>query len=99
VHVVGKLFAHSDEYYAPFITAIELAVGVDPATLSKNPLRLKVAVQPNSVDCGFHVVLNARSLTKFMLDRDEGSAVANLKDDWQPPQTRPYQRSANTASS
>jgi hypothetical protein len=37
------------------------------------------------VDCGFHVVLNARSLTKFMLDRDEDSAVANLKDDWQPP--------------
>jgi hypothetical protein len=63
-----------------------LAVGVDPATLSKNPLRLKVvAVQPNSVDCGFHVVLNARSLTKFMLDRDEDSAIANLKDDWQPP--------------
>jgi hypothetical protein len=34
-----------------FITAIDLAVGVDPATLSKNPLRLKVAVQPNGVDC------------------------------------------------
>jgi hypothetical protein len=42
-------------------------------------------VQPNSVDCGFHVVLNARSLTKFMLDRDKNSAVANLKADWQPP--------------
>jgi hypothetical protein len=41
-----------------------------------------------TVDCGFHVMsssLNARSLTKFMLDRDEDSAVANLKDDWQPP--------------
>jgi hypothetical protein len=46
-------------------------------------------VQPNGVDCGFHVVLNARSLTKFMLDRDEGSAVANLKDDWQPPSSAP----------
>jgi hypothetical protein len=42
-------------------------------------------VQPNSVDCSFHVVLNARSLAKFMLDRDEDSPVANLKDDWQPP--------------
>jgi hypothetical protein len=39
----------------------------------------------NGADCGFHVVLNARSLTKFMPDRDEGAAVANLKDDWQPP--------------
>jgi hypothetical protein len=29
--------------------------------------------------------MNARSLTKFMLDRDEGAAVTNLKDDWQPP--------------
>jgi hypothetical protein len=29
---VGKLFAHSDEHHAPFITAIELAVGVDPGT-------------------------------------------------------------------
>jgi hypothetical protein len=46
---------------------------------------LKVAAQPNSVDCGFHVVLNARLLTKFMLDRDEDAAVTNLKDDWQPP--------------
>jgi hypothetical protein len=58
---------------------------VDPGALSKNPLRLEVAEQPNSVDCGFHVVLDARSLTKFMLDRDEGAAVANLKGDWQPP--------------
>ena len=82
---VGKLFAHSDEHYAPFITAIELAVGVDAGTLSKNPLRLDVSVQPNALDCGFHVVLNARSLTKYMLDRDEDAPVANLKDDWQPP--------------
>jgi hypothetical protein len=37
------------------------------------------------LDCGFHVVLNARSLTKYMLDRDEDAPVANLKDDWQPP--------------
>jgi hypothetical protein len=29
--------------------------------------------------------INARSLTKFMPDRDEDSAVANLKDNWQPP--------------
>jgi hypothetical protein len=35
--------------------------------------------------CGFHVVLNARSLTKFMPNRNEDSAVANLKDAWQPP--------------
>ena len=81
----GKLFAHTDEHYAPFITAIELAVGVDAGTLSKNPLRLNVSVQPNALDCGFHVVLNARSLTKYMLDRDEDAPVANLKDDWQPP--------------
>jgi hypothetical protein len=40
---------------------------------------------PNPLDCGFHVVMNARSLTKYMLDRDEGAPVANLKDDWQPP--------------
>jgi hypothetical protein len=46
-------------------------------------------VQELQVDCGFHVVLNARSLTKFMLDRDEGSAVANLKDAWQPPSSAP----------
>jgi hypothetical protein len=86
---VGKVFAHSDEDYASFITAIELAVAADPGALSKNPLRLKAAVQPNSVDCGFHVVLNACSLTKFMLDRDEDAAVANLKDDWQPPPSTP----------
>jgi hypothetical protein len=43
-------------------------------------------VQELQVDCGLNVVLNgARSLTKFMLDRDEDSAVANLKDAWQPP--------------
>jgi hypothetical protein len=97
---VRRLFAHSDENYASFITSIELAVGADPGALSKNPLRLKVAVQqPNSVNCGFHAVLNARSLIKFMLDRDEGAAVANLKDGWQPPPSAPCRRSANTASS
>jgi hypothetical protein len=42
-------------------------------------------VQELQFDCGFHVILNLRSLTKSMLDRDEDSAVANLKDDWQPP--------------
>jgi hypothetical protein len=96
---VGKVFAHSDAHCAPFITAIELAVGVAPGALSENPLRLKVAEQPNNADCGFHVhvVLNARSLTKFMLDRDEDAAVANLKDDWQPspsalPEVRQYRK-------
>jgi hypothetical protein len=47
-------------------------------------------VQELQVDCGFHVVLNARSLTKFMPDRGEDSAVANLKkDDWHPPSSAP----------
>jgi hypothetical protein len=64
-----------------------LAVGVDPGALSKNPLRLKVAEQPNGVDCGFHVVLNECALADQVhaRDRDEGAAVTNLKDDWQPP--------------
>ena len=52
------------------------------------------------VDCGFHVVLNARSLsTKSMPDRDEGSAVANLKGDWQPPPSALPEVRHNTASS
>jgi hypothetical protein len=48
-------------------------------------LQADQAVQKLQAASGFHIVLNARSLTKFMLDRDEGPAVANLKDDWQPP--------------
>jgi hypothetical protein len=44
------------------------------------------------------LVLNARSLTKFMLDRDKDSAVANLKDDCGSHYPQPYRRSANTAS-
>jgi hypothetical protein len=55
-----------DTMLRPFITAIELAVavGVDPGTLSKKPLRLDVTVQPNPVDCGFHVVLEVRQYRK-----------------------------------
>jgi hypothetical protein len=86
---VSKLFAHSDEDYAYSSLQLSwLLVWIwARCPRTKNPLRLKVAVQPNSVDCGFHVVLKrARSLiTKFMPDRDEDSPVANLKDDWQPP--------------
>jgi hypothetical protein len=70
---------------APRLLSSAAPFGVDPGTLSKNPLRLDVSVQPNPLDCGFHVVRNARSLTKYMLDRDEDAPVANLKDDWQPP--------------
>jgi hypothetical protein len=96
------VFAHSDKDHAPFITAIESAVALNSDTLSKNPLRLKVAVQPNSVDCGFHVP-NVRSLTKSMLDRDEDSTTANLEDGWQPPSSAlpevRQSRAANAASS
>jgi hypothetical protein len=35
-------------------------------------------VQELQVDCGFHVVLNARSLTKYMLDRDEDPLSLSL---------------------
>ena len=80
-----KLFAHTDEDYAPFITAIEKVLALEPESLAKSPLRLKVTIQPNSVDCGFHVALNARSLAQFVLEHDEAPPAANLKDDWVPP--------------
>ena len=79
------MFAHTDVDYEPFITAIEKAVDLQPDSLSKSPLRLEVTIQPNGVDCGFHIPFNTCSLTRFVLERVEDSPVANLKDDWEPP--------------
>jgi hypothetical protein len=40
---------------------------VDRGTFTRNPFRLPVTIQPNGHDCGYHVVLNSRSLADFVL--------------------------------
>jgi hypothetical protein len=53
---------------------------------STDPMEVVVPASVRLLQCA----LAARSRTKFMPDRDEDSAIANLKDDWQPPQPQPY---------
>jgi hypothetical protein len=75
VHVgleLGKVFAHSDEDHAPLITAIESAVALDPDTLSKNPLRLKVTARSR-------IVLTAVSMSFSMRARSLSSCSTATK--------------------
>jgi hypothetical protein len=51
------------------------ALGGPGAPVVSNRVLQEDQVQELQVDCGFHVVLNARSLTKSMPDRDGGPAV------------------------
>ena len=80
-----KLFAHTDMHYAPAIGQIENLVrsGSTPPSdvlLTRSPKRLPVTVQPNGIDCGFHVLFNAKSLAMHV---NEGSDIAT----WEPPAT------------
>jgi hypothetical protein len=62
---------------------------VDPGTTTRNPFRLPVTIQPNSHDCGYHVVLNSRSLADFILGfKVEGDDEISLEK-WFPPTSTP----------
>ena len=67
------LFAHSNIKYEPAIALIETLINRSPlfgaAALTRSPIRLETAVQPNGVDCGFHVVLNAKSLAEHVCEQ------------------------------
>jgi hypothetical protein len=56
-----KIFAHSDLQYARYIAALEVILKVDHGTITRNPFRLPVAIQPNSHNwlCGYHVIANS----------------------------------------
>jgi hypothetical protein len=76
------LFAHSNTSYATAIDLIQTLVNRSPlftdVALTHSPICLETAVQPNSVDCGFHVVLNAKSLAAHV---NGGGTI----DTWVPP--------------
>ena len=67
------LFAHSNIKYEPAIALIETLINRSPlfgaVALTRSPIRLETAVQPNGVDCGFHVVLNAKSLAEHVCEQ------------------------------
>jgi hypothetical protein len=79
---VGKIFAHSDLQYAPFISTLEQVLKLNNRAITRSPKRLPCAVQPNGFDCGYHVVINAHSLADFVVneghDDDDGNLFLNL---------------------
>jgi hypothetical protein len=42
-------------------------------SITQSPTRLRVSVQPNSYDCGYHVIFNLRSLADYVLEKEEGA--------------------------
>jgi hypothetical protein len=67
------MFAHTDSDYSPAIGQIENLVrsGSTPPSdvvLTRSPKRLQVTVYPNGIDCGVHVLFNAKSLAMHVND-------------------------------
>jgi hypothetical protein len=84
----AKLFARTDSDHSPAIGQIEIektwsaAASLLPllwyVVLTRSPKRLQVAVQPNGIDCGYHVLFNAKSLAVHV---NEGRGMGT----WLPP--------------
>ena len=78
----GKIFAHSDLQYAPFISTLEKVLKLNNRAITRSPKRLPCTVQPNGFDCGYHVVINAHSLADFVVneghDDEDGNLFLNL---------------------
>jgi hypothetical protein len=57
---------------------------VDPGTITRNPFRLPVAIQPYSHGCGYHVIANSRSLADFVLNFDVEGGDGTSLEKWVP---------------
>ena len=84
-----KLFAHTDLQYAPYIATLEDIMKVDRGTFTRNPFRLPVAIQPNGHDCGYHVILNSRSLADFVLGFESPGDDEISLEKWPCPTSTP----------
>ena len=62
----SKIFGHSDMQYAPAIGVLEQLLKLDPKAITRSPSHLNCTTQPNSFDCGYHVVLNAVSISEHI---------------------------------
>jgi len=90
----GKMFAHTDLQYAPYIRTLEKVLDLSEKCITRSPSRLAVTTQPNSFDCGYHVVLNALSIADHVISNgkkdEEGNAIVNLDmKAWTPPLSTP----------
>ena len=90
-----KLFAHSDLQYAPAIAILEKVLKLRCKTITRSPTRLDCTIQPNSYDCGYHTVLNAMSISDYIINDDDdanGCLVLNLDLlAWTPPTSTPLE--------
>ena len=82
----SKIFGHSDMQYAPAIGVLGQLLKLDPKAITRSPSHLICTTQPNSFDCGYHVVLNAFSICEHInATRD---ADADLTT-WAAPRSTP----------
>jgi hypothetical protein len=90
-----KLFAHNDLQYAPAIAILEKVLKLRCKTITRSPTRLDCTIQPNSYDCGYHTVLNAMSISDYIINDDDdanGCLVLNLDLlAWTPPTSTPLE--------
>ena len=90
-----KLFAHNDLQYAPAIAILEKVLKLRCKTITRSPTRLDCAIQPNSYDCGYHTVLNAMSISDYIInDDDDANGCLVLNHDllaWTPPTSTPLE--------
>ena len=90
-----KLFAHNDLQYAPAIAILEKVLKLRCKTITRSPTHLNCTIQPNSYDCGYHTVLNAMSISDYIINDDDdanGCLVLNLDLlAWTPPTSTPLE--------
>jgi hypothetical protein len=77
----NKIFGHSDLQYAPAIGILEQVLRSRRKTITRSPTHLHCTTQPNSYDCGYHTVLNAMSISDYIINEDgdaNGCLALNL---------------------
>jgi hypothetical protein len=90
-----KPFVHSNLQYAPAIAILEKVLRPRCKTITRSPTRLDCTTQPNGYDCGYHTVLNAMSISDYIINDDGGTnGCLVLSLDllaWTPPTSTPVE--------
>jgi hypothetical protein len=81
-----KIFGHSDMQYGSSIGVLEQVLKLDPHAITRSPTHLPCTIQPNGYDCGYHVVINACSISAH-IDASDGAGI-NLTT-WEAPTSTP----------
>ena len=81
-----KIFGHSDMQYGSSIGVLEQVLKLDPHAITRSPTHLPCTIQPNGYDCGYHVVINACSISAH-IDASDGAGIDLTT--WEAPTSTP----------